>query len=137
MRLEDRIAKAAMDKKNGHNCAQVVVCAFADRYPVSESDMLKFSEAFGGGMGIQSVCGAVSGMLMLAGLENAEGNIEKNTTKGSTRTIAKQLIEEFEKENKSIICKDLKGIETGVVLASCEKCINDAITIFERYINSK
>ena len=32
----------------------------------------------------------------------------------------------FEERNKSVTCKDLKGVETGVVLRSCPDCVRDA-----------
>lgn len=137
MNLEQRLEKAVVDKKKGHNCAQVVACAFADKYDIDESTLLKVSEAFGGGMGIMSVCGAVSGMLILAGLENADGNLDENTTKKKTNAAGRELIAKFEEENKSIICRELKGIETKVVLASCEKCIADAIKIYNNYLEEK
>ena len=34
----------------------------------------------------------------------------------------------------SIYCKDIKGIETGNVLKSCDGCILEAVSIIEEYI---
>ena len=51
------------------NCAQAVVVAFSDLTGLDEAFSAKLSCSFGGGMGrMREVCGAVSGMLMVAGL---------------------------------------------------------------------
>ena len=36
--------------------------------------------------------------------------------------------------NESVICRELKGVETGTVLRSCTGCIEDAVKIVEKYI---
>ena len=56
----------------GYNCAQSVVAAFGDLFPeVDTEQLLKVAASFGGGMGrLRMTCGAVTGMFMLAGLEN-------------------------------------------------------------------
>ena len=53
----------------GYNCAQAVAVAFCDVTGLEESFAAKMASSFGGGMGrMREVCGAVSGMLMVAGL---------------------------------------------------------------------
>ncbi len=138
MKLQERLEVAQQKRKNGYNCAQAVICSFADRYGVDEDILLKISEGFGGGIaGSKATCGAVTAMVMLTGLENADGNVQKPATKQATYKIAKGLMDQFEEKNKSIICKELKGIETGEVLRSCDGCISDAIEIFSKYIDEK
>ena len=66
----NRGEKAVEKFNNGYNCAQSVVMAFCDELGMSEEECAIMSEGFGGGMGrTRSVCGAVSGMVMLAGLK--------------------------------------------------------------------
>lgn len=53
----------------GYNCAQAVLCAFADECGMDEDTAYRLSSSFGGGLGrMREVCGAVSGMSMAAGL---------------------------------------------------------------------
>lgn len=53
----------------GYNCAQSVFCAFSDDLGINFETALKLSSSFGGGMGrLREVCGAVSAMFMIAGL---------------------------------------------------------------------
>ena len=137
MNIEERVKKALESRKKGYNCCQAVLCAFEDKYDMSESDMLKVSEGFGGGMGIMSVCGAVTGMVIVGGLEHADGNTEKNTTKQITRKAIVKMQKEFEEKNKSLICSELKGVDTGVMLRSCDGCVEDAIRIVDNYLGEK
>ena len=37
----------------------------------------------------------------------------------------------FLEKNGSIICRDIKGVDTGKVLRSCDGCIEDAAQIIE------
>ena len=53
----------------GYNCSQAVFAAFCDVTGMTEEEALKLSSPFGAGMGrMREVCGAVSGMLMVAGI---------------------------------------------------------------------
>ena len=53
----------------GYNCTQAVVLAFSDLHGMEEKTAAKLSSSFGGGMGrLREVCGAVSGMFLVAGM---------------------------------------------------------------------
>ena len=55
--------------EEGFNCAQAVSAAFCDEAGVSKETMVKMSSGFGGGFGrLREVCGAVSGMVLVANL---------------------------------------------------------------------
>ncbi len=120
----------AVDKhKQGYNCAQAVLCTFADKTNFSEDELFRLSEAFGGGMGgTQGVCGAVSAMVFLAGLEKSIGiDSLPQTNKMESYTTAREMIEAFELKNQTAICARLKGEE----IRSCDGCIEDAVEIIE------
>ena len=66
---ETRRDKAARLFGDGCNCAQAVLCAYADVLGLDEELAAKLAFPFGGGMGrLREVCGAVSAMLMVLGL---------------------------------------------------------------------
>ncbi len=125
----DRIDKAIENHKKGYNCAQAVVCAFADKTDFTEDQLFKLSEAFGGGMGgTKGVCGAVSAMVFLAGLEKSKGvDSLPDTNKMESYAFAREMMEEFEKKNRTLMCSRLKG--EGI--RSCDGCIEDAVKILE------
>ena len=56
---EARIEKAVALFKEGFNCSQSVVAAFADKYGFTQEQALKMSASFGGGIGrMRETCGA-------------------------------------------------------------------------------
>ena len=119
----------------GCNCAQAVACAFAEEIGVPEETLCAAAEGFGLGMGMMEVCGALSGMMMIIGLQNSVGNPEKGKmTKGDTYKKVREYAAKFKEQNGSYLCKELKGVETGKVLRSCPDCIRDAVALTEEYL---
>ena len=98
----------------GYNCAQAVACSFCQEFGVAEEEMFRIAEGFGLGMGMMEVCGALSGMMMIIGLENSVGDPEKGRlTKGDTYRKVKEYVKKFQEQNGSYLCRELKGVETG------------------------
>lgn len=68
MDIEARVRRAEELFHEGYNCSQSVVLAFADLTGVDGALLEKISIGLGGGVGrLREVCGAVSGMAMVAG----------------------------------------------------------------------
>lgn len=131
--MSSRVENALENHGKGYNCCQAVACAYADLAGVDENLIFAAGEGFGAGMGgMQCTCGAVSGACMVAGLLKSSRNTEEPVTKGGTYRITKEIAQAFKEKNGSVICKDLKGIETKKVLRSCDGCIEDAAKILEQ-----
>lgn len=108
----DRVAKATELHKAGYNCAQSVFAAYADLYDMDEETALKISTSFGGGLGgMRHVCGAVSGMAMILGLETGTATPRDREGKARNYEQVKFLSEEFENEHGSIVCGELLGLK--------------------------
>ncbi len=128
----DYVQKALYYKENGYNCAQAVACAFLPLLHIDEHILYKVTEGFGGGMGgYDGTCGAISGALVVASLLTSSGDPQQ-VTKVATYEIAKQVFDAFVVQNTSAICKDLRGLETGIELRSCPGCIEDAVRILQQ-----
>ena len=122
--MNTKAEHAAELHQRGCNCAQAVACTFCKEFGISEDDMFRIAEGFGLGMGVMEICGALSGMAMIIGLDNSQGGTEEGSrTTGDTY-----------KKNGSCICRELKGVETGKVLCSCPQCIADAVALTEEYL---
>jgi len=68
--------------KNGANCAQAVLGAFAAECGLEFEQALQLGSSFGGGMGkLREVCGAVSGMFMVIGLKEGYSDLTSKTLK--------------------------------------------------------
>ena len=101
--------KAADLFLSGSNCAQAIVVAYCDVTGLDESFAAKLSSSFGGGMGrLREVCGAVSGMLMVAGLlygydDPGEGDCNKK----EHYKLVQALAGAFREEVGSIVCREI------------------------------
>lgn len=126
---------ALENHKKGYNCAQAVTCAFCEEFGIGEEEMYKLSEGFGLGMGMMDTCGALTGLFMLMGLKNSGGIEKAGKTKGDTYKKVKEYAARFREMNGSIYCRELKGVETGIVLAPCDKCIVDAVALAEEFLD--
>jgi hypothetical protein len=51
-----------------------------------------------------------------------------------TYKMMQNLIKEFADKNGSIICREIKGVDTGKVMRSCDGCIEDAVAILDKYL---
>lgn len=110
--MGERSKKAGELFQQGYNCSQSVFAAFADLYGMDIETALRVSSSFGGGMGrMREVCGAVSGMLMVAGMET--GTVVGKDVAGKQRNyeVVQRLAEEYRKKNGSIICREILGLE--------------------------
>lgn len=110
--VEERVELGKEWFKKGYNCSQAVVAAFADVYSIDINIALRMASSFGGGLGrMRLTCGAVSGMCMLAGLEN--GSVKEGDNEGKARNyeLVQHLAHRFEKEAGSITCSELLGLK--------------------------
>ena len=134
----------------GYNCAQSVLMTFSDITGLDEKTSAMLSSGFGGGMGrMREVCGAVSGMFMAASI--VHGYDDPGDTEGKKRTYAmiQTLAEKFKEKNKSIICRELLGLDKpeGTHIPEqrtaeyykkrpCGDLVKDAAEVLEEYFVS-
>lgn len=131
----NRVEKALNYHKKGYNCSQAVVCSFCDKTGLSEEDAFKVSEALGfGDSDSYGTCGAVTGMALVMGMINSSGNLEHPDSKASTYQKTRELNEQFRESNGSTICREIKGMDSGKVLRSCDGCIEDAVTLLTKVL---
>ncbi|MDD2968996.1 MAG: C-GCAxxG-C-C family protein [Lachnospiraceae bacterium] len=106
--------KAMENFKQGYNCSQSVFLAFQDQYFMDSETALRISSSFGGGMGrLREVCGAVSGMFMVAGMLYGYTDPKDHTSKTKHYERIQDLAREFKDRNHSIICRELLGLGAG------------------------
>lgn len=110
--LDKRVELAVDLFKQGYNCSQSVVAAFADMYGFSREQALKMAASFGGGIGrMRQTCGAACGLFMIAGLETGCTDPKNRMAKGANYELVQQLAAEFRRQNGSIICGELLGLQ--------------------------
>ena len=132
----------------GYNCSQAVFAAFCDVTGMTEEEALKLSSPFGAGMGrMREVCGAVSGMLMVAGILWGFSDTDPKSKKEHYELI-QQMAKKFkEKNHNSVICRELlANIKTDTSptpdtrseqyykVRPCAKFVTDAADILDEMI---
>ena len=109
--MKDRSEEAKNNFLAGMNCAQAVLCAFADRCGLDRETALKLASGFGGGIARQrEVCGAITGMCMAADLIRGPGEASDKAAKDEHYAFIRGLCDAFRDETGSIVCRELLGL---------------------------
>ncbi len=111
LNLEERVERAVALFKEGYNCSQSVVAAYADIYGYTQEQALMMSASFGAGIGrMRETCGAACGMFMLAGLQTGCTDPKDASGKGANYAVVQDLAAKFKEINGSLICAELLGL---------------------------
>lgn len=151
-----RVRKAVDYFMQGYGCCQSVVAAFADLYGLSEDQAFRIGAGFGGGVGrMRMMCGAVSGLVILSGLDSGQTEGADRAGKADCYRVVQELLAEFKEDNGSIICAELLGLAGKPDAGSAHSFVPDERTaeyyrkrpcaakvasaagIFARYLSSK
>ena len=98
--------------EQGYTCAQAVLGAYAEELGLDWKTAMRLASPFGGGMGrMREVCGAVSGMLMAAGLKYGYADPKDREEKKRTYQMTQELAGRFREINGSIVCRELLGLD--------------------------
>lgn len=148
---ENRVQRAVELFMSGYGCCQSVVAAFADLYGLTDEQAVRVAAGFGGGVGrMRMMCGAVSGLVILAGL--SDGQTEGNDREGKAHCyqVVQQLLAQSKAENGSLICAELLGLKGPVPLGQfvpdernaeyyrqrpCAAKVESAARIFAQYLS--
>lgn len=109
----DRRVQHAVDTfMQGYGCCQAVVSAFADIYGMDDSTAKRVAAGFGGGIGrLRMICGAASGMVILAGLDCGQTDGDDRNGKSDCYKIVQTLLQRFKDLNGSYICAEILGLK--------------------------
>ncbi|MBO7099601.1 MAG: C_GCAxxG_C_C family protein [Bacteroidaceae bacterium] len=152
--MEDRIQRAVENFMSGYGCAQSVVAAFADLYGLDDTMAKRIAAGFGGGVGrMRMMCGTVSGLVILAGLDCGQTEGADREGKAACYKVVQELLETFKQRNGSIICAELLGLNGCPVVKNtyvpderneayykkrpCAQKVESAARIFAEYLQNK
>ncbi|HEY8891622.1 MAG TPA: C-GCAxxG-C-C family (seleno)protein [Clostridium sp.] len=102
-----------MDKINKYytkgydfSCSEVMIYAASNEYNMNlQSETFKAMSSFGGGMGVESVCGAITGSLAVIGILFT---IEKAHEGTRVKKLCQEFFQKFEEKLSSNNCEKLK-----------------------------
>ena len=152
--LEDRVQQAVENFMSGYGCAQSVVAAFADLYGLDDTMAKRIAAGFGGGVGrMRMMCGTVSGLVILAGLDCGQTEASDREGKAACYKVVQELLETFKQRNGSVICAELLGMNGCPVVKNsympdernaayykkrpCAQKVESAARIFAEYLQQK
>ena len=152
--LDERVNRAVDNFMQGYGCCQSVVAAFADLYGLDDTLAKKIAAGFGGGVGrMRLMCGAVSGIVMLVGLDCGQTEGSDREGKSACYKVVQDLLAKSKAENGSIICAEILGLEGHEKAASsyvasartaeyyktrpCAAKVESAARIFANYLKAK
>ena len=152
--LDERVARAVENFMAGYGCCQSVVAAFADLYGLDEVMAKRIAAGFGGGVGrMRMMCGAVSGLVMLVGLDCGQTVGSDREGKSACYKVVQDLLAQSQAENGSLICAEILGLKghekaQSSYVASprtaeyyktrpCAAKVESAARIFAKYLSEK
>ena len=110
--IDKRVEHAVENFMAGYGCCQSVVAAFADLYGLDDTLAKKVAAGFGGGVGrMRMMCGAVSGIVMLTGLDCGQTEGSDREGKSACYKVVQELLAQSKQENGSLICAEILVIQ--------------------------
>jgi len=130
MTLEERKNLAESRRAEGFNCCQAVILACSDLCGLPE-DAAALGYCFGGGMQCGSVCGAVTGGLMILGAALPKG--EPNDNRPAARKAALELERRFQERFSTMLCSEIVRENGRRICGDCVAfCVEQAADIIEK-----
>ena len=128
--LEQLLVTGFGDKED-FNCAEKIVYGANHAYNLGlDKNALKLSAGFGGGMGIESICGALTGCIIILSSLYVK-DIAHESTK--IKELTQKLFYHYQKEMGSINCDNLKDKYRTPEL-KCQPVILVAARILDKII---
>ena len=152
-KMDERINHARELFLSGYGCCQSVSGAFADTYGLSHEQAMAIAAGFGGGVGrLRMMCGTVSALVILAGLNDGQTVADDRQGKAHCYKVVQELLAKFKEQNGSIICAELLKLSGNNVSKNympdkrdynyyakrpCVAKVESAARIFAEYLNQK
>lgn len=128
--LIDKVKKY-YDKSYDLNCAEAMIYAANEEYDMKLSkETLKTMAAFGGGMAIESVCGAITGSLAVLALLFTK---DRGHESPRVKNLSKEFFEEYHKILNTNNCAELKAKYKNDEIR-CYKMVEAAGEILEKIV---
>lgn len=113
------------------NCAETIIYAANEEYDLNlTGETLKSMAAFGGGMAIESVCGAATGAIAVIGIIFTHKRAHESE---KIKHLTSEFMNKFESELGTLNCRELKERYRNED-ARCIKMIETAASILDEIV---
>lgn len=114
--------------RNDFNCAETMLHAANEAYEIGLSEQtMRVASPFGGGMGHEGACGAMTGALMALGAMRGNGKSHQDPRLGELRD---EFVRRFEGRFGSTLCATIKARYRDPV-KNCQVVVEGAAEILE------
>mgnify|MGYP000548419695 CR=1 FL=1 len=150
MEKTDKSEQAAAYMRQGWNCSQSVVLAFAEEAGLTREAALRAAAGFGGGVGrTGNLCGAVSGAVMVIGLRHGAVSPEDKAAKEQTYRLVQEFMRRFQERFGALDCPALLGYDlrdpaeaqkardAGLFYDRCPLFVQGAVAILTEMANNQ
>ncbi len=129
--------------RSGCACSQAVLATYGPRLGLAETDALRVSAGFAGGMRMAETCGAVTGAFMVMGLAHCDERCKTAEGRKAAYQAIQSLAEEFRTRHGSLACRELLGCDIstpegaavatakGLFRSKCPQLVRDAAQMVE------
>ncbi len=122
------LIKNGFGKDKDYNCAEKILYGANEAYKLGlDKESLKLVAGFGGGMGIESVCGALTGSIMVLSKLFVNDIAHES---GKIKELTQELLHRYEDEMKDINCAPLKN-NYRTLSSGCDEVILKAAEILD------
>lgn len=130
MQLSEMVNDGYMEKED-LNCTETILYGANKLYNLGlDPQALKLAAGFGGGMGIEATCGALTGAVMVLGRIFAK---DKGHDTPRLKELCAEFLEEYRRKMGSIDCKPLKDrYQTEEI--KCRRVVLKSAEILEQLI---
>ena len=141
------VEQAVAFYQQGYTCTQSILASFAARYGLQQNLAFRIGEPFGAGTSCTGdMCGAVTGAIMVLGLQYGSTLSSDNAARSCTYQRVQELIRRFKEIHGSIQCTDLLGYnlsdpeqlqtvwEKGLFVQLCPIFVRDAAQILSELL---
>ncbi|GHU72564.1 hypothetical protein FACS1894184_20380 [Clostridia bacterium] len=133
-----RSRRAVECHRQGYNCAQGVLIAFAQDMGLSEGQAARLGMGLGGGVGqMRETCGAVLGASIVLGLLKGDEAAPSIERKQEMYASVRRIGEPFEQAEGTLNCMRLLGLTSRadpmppIDERPCDRLIERAVTLLE------
>ena len=138
---------AAKRFTEGFHCSQSVLEAFAEEYGLDPVLARKIGNPLAGGSGLGGECGAVTGALIVLGLEYGMADAGNSDAFQNTFEKVGLFVEKFKERHGNLNCRQLIGLDVfsedglkefmdkDIKLTRCIRYVEDAVEIVEDILN--
>jgi len=139
-----RAAEAVAAFRSGFSCSQAICTTYFQAFGVDRVTARKVSCGFGAGIARSgNICGAVTGAIMVIGLQYGMARSDDVAAKEKTYRAVTELLHQFTQRNGGVGCTQLIGYdlsdlsqleeakEKKAVITKCPKFVKDAAEILD------